>query len=113
MKLLFDQNISPKITSQLSAEFRDAKQVRELGLENSSDLNIFLFAKSNGYSIVTFDSDFVDLSVLKGVPPQIIWLKTGNLTTKLIVQLLTSNKDLINDFLNQVFDSSGILEIIK
>ena len=113
MKLLFDQNISPKITSQLSAEFRDAKQVRELGLENSSDLNIFLFAKSNGYSIVTFDSDFVDLSVLKGVPPQIIWLKTGNLTTKSIVQLLTSNKDLINDFLNQVFVSSGILEIIK
>ena len=113
MKLLFDQNISPKITSQLSAEFKDAKQVRQLGLENSSDLNIFLFAKLNGYSIVTFDSDFVDLSVLKGVPPQIIWLKTGNLTTKSIVQLLISNKDLINDFLNQVFDSSGILEIIK
>jgi predicted nuclease of predicted toxin-antitoxin system len=113
LKLLFDQNISPRIISQLSDEFKDSKQVRELGLENSSDLNIFLFAKSNDYSIVTFDSDFVDLSVLKGTPPKIIWFKTGNLTTKSIAQLLTSNLELINDFLSQELTFSGILEIIK
>lgn len=113
MKLLFDQNISPKITNQLPVEFKDVKQVRELGLENSSDINIFLFARVNGFTIVTFDSDFVDLSVLKGTPPKIIWLKTGNLTTKTIAQLLILNQALINDFVNQELDSTGILEIIR
>lgn len=113
MKLLFDQNISPKITNQLPVEFKDVKQVRELGLENSSDINIFLFARVNGFTIVTFDSDFVDLSVLKGTPPKIIWLKTGNLTTKSIAQLLILNQSLINDFVNQELDSTGILEIIR
>ncbi len=40
MKLLFDQNISFKIIKLLNDDFSESGQVRELGLENSSDLNI-------------------------------------------------------------------------
>ena len=111
MTLLFDQNISPKIAKQLEDIFPGVKQVRHLGLENASDLEIFEYAKSNGYAVVTFDSDFVDLNVLKSFPPKIIWLRTGNLTTKSIAELINKNVVAIRNFLNS--EEAQILEIIK
>ena len=45
MKLLFDQNISFRIVSKLKDTFPEAQQVRELGLENSTDLEIWEYAK--------------------------------------------------------------------
>lgn len=111
MKLLFDQNISPKIVALLDAQFSGSKQVVELGLENASDSVIFEFAKNNFFSIVTFDSDFVDLSVVKGTPPKIIWLRTGNLTTSSISELLLRNILNIQNFLES--EDVGILEIIR
>lgn len=111
MKLLFDQNISPKVVNQLEDIFPGASQVRHLGLENASDIKIFEFAKKNNYAIVTFDSDFVDLNVVKGSPPKIIWLKAGNLTTKAISELIHTNALVIQDFL--ISDEDEILEVIK
>ena len=61
MKLLLDQNISFRITAFLNDIFPEAKQVRELALENSNDFHIWKFAKANGYTIVTFDGDFYGL----------------------------------------------------
>ncbi len=111
MKLLFDQNISPKIVKQLELDFPDSRHVRHIGLEDASDLAIFNYAKTHGYAIVTFDSDFVDLNVVKGIPPKIIWLKTGNLTTKSISELLRNNILFIRSFL--LSEEEEILEIIK
>lgn len=108
---MLDQNISPKIVKQLEHILPDAKQVRHLGLENASDIEIFEFAKNNDYTIVTFDSDFVDLNVIKGFPPKIIWLKTGNLTTKSISELIHKNIPIIKNFLKS--EENEILEILK
>jgi predicted nuclease of predicted toxin-antitoxin system len=111
LKLLFDQNISPKIVKQLEDIFPEAKQVRHLGLENASDIQIFEFAKKNGYAVVTFDSDFVDLNIIKGFPPKIVWLKTGNLTTKAISELIRKKQMVIQTFLKS--EENEILEVIK
>jgi len=113
LSLLFDQNISPKIIKHLSDLFPDAKHVFRVGLEDAPDSAIFEFAKKNQLSIVTFDSDFVDLSVVRGSPPKIIWLKTGNLTTKSVVVLLNKNIELIRQFLESDRAEDGILEVIK
>ena len=69
MKLLFDQNISFKIVSKIRDIFPDAKQVRDVNLENASDTSIWDFAKKEKYCVVTFDSDFYDLSLVRGFPP--------------------------------------------
>lgn len=61
MKLLFDQNISFRLIRKITDLFPDSKQVRELSLENSTDIEIFNYAKKFGFTIVTFDSDFFDL----------------------------------------------------
>ncbi len=98
MKLLFDQNISFRLVKHIRDIFPEAKQVRELGLENVADIQIFNFAKNNNYAIVTFDADFCDLSVLKGYPPKIIWLKIGNTTTRKLEEVFRNHFQLINLF---------------
>lgn len=111
MKLLFNQNISPKIVKQLEEDFPDSKQVRHVRLEDASDVAIFDYAKSYSFSVVTFDSDYVDLNIVKGIPLKIIWLKTGNLTTKSISKLLKKNILIIKNFFQS--EEKEILEIIK
>ncbi|SDM24295.1 Predicted nuclease, contains PIN domain, potential toxin-antitoxin system component [Catalinimonas alkaloidigena] len=110
MRLLFDQNISYKIVKQLATDFPEAKQVRHVGLEDASDLAIFQYAKEHDFAIVTFDADFVDLQVIKGSPPSIIWLRTGNLTTKAISALLRKHAPVIQEFMATA--DAGVLEII-
>jgi predicted nuclease of predicted toxin-antitoxin system len=78
MKLLFDQNISHRIIPNIQDIFPNAMQVRELGLENLADKEIWDYAKKNEFVIVTFDMDFYDLSVIWGNPPKIIWIRTFN-----------------------------------
>ena len=107
MKLLFDQNISFRIISKIEANFPEAKQVKQLGIENYSDVKIWKFAKENEFSIVTFDADFFDLSNLKGHPPKIIWLRFGNTKTDFLADIINSRNSIINDFIS----SDAYLEI--
>ncbi len=109
MKLLFDQNISFKILPLIQDFFLESSTVLHLNLQDASDLTIFHYARENGFTIVTFDSDFVDLNIVKGTPPKIVWLRTGNLTTKSIAHLLKTHQESLTYFLNQQED--GILEI--
>jgi predicted nuclease of predicted toxin-antitoxin system len=100
VKLLFDQNISFRIISKIKLNFPDAKQVRQLGIENYSDVEIWKFAKENEFTIVTFDGDFYDLSNFKGFPPKIIWLRFGNTKTDFIANIINSRHSTIKDFIN-------------
>jgi len=99
MKLLFDQNISFRLLKQIADDYPEAIQVKEVGLENSSDSEIWEFARKNNFNIVTFDSDFYDLSVIKGIPPKIIWLRIGNTSTVNIAKVLIDNLELIREFI--------------
>lgn len=99
MKLLFDENISFRIVDLIRDIFPESKQVQSVKLNGATDTNIWNFAKENDYIIVTFDADFYDLSVVRGFPPKIIWLRTGNTTTREIANLIIRRKEVIEDFL--------------
>lgn len=103
MKLLFDQNISFRLVEKIINLFPDAKQVRELGLENLTDREIWKYARDNDFSIVTFDADFYELSTFYGHPPRIIWLRTGNRNTDKLAALLIDKSDLIQEFITHPF----------
>ena len=101
MRLLFDQNISYRIIKLTSASFPDSEQVRNLGLVDKSDIEIWEFAKKNNFHIVTFDSDFNDIANIRGIPPKIIWLRTGNTSTLNIAHILNSKSKEIKQFLSE------------
>ncbi len=113
MKLLFDQNISFRIIKKVEDFLPLANQVRLLGLENSKDLGIWEFAKANDFTIVTFDTDFYDMSLIKGTPPKIIWLRIGNTSTTSLVECLRANYELILEFINNAdYKDLACLEIV-
>ena len=99
MKLLFDQNISFRLVKKIQNIFPGSVQVKEIGLENASDKEIWEYAKKNLFSIVTFDSDFSSFGVLYGHPPKIIWLRTGNVSTDFLISFLESHTEIITEFL--------------
>lgn len=99
MKLLFDQNISFRLIKEINKTFLLATSVKTLGLTDATDIEIWKYAQQKNFAIVTFDSDFLDLSTLYGSPPKIILLKTGNMTTSDLATFLVKMKDVINDFL--------------
>jgi predicted nuclease of predicted toxin-antitoxin system len=81
MKLLFDQNLSPKLVNRLADLFPASSHVQSLGLDCADDDEIWEHAQLNGFAIVTKDEDYNNLSVLRGSPPKVIWLQLGNCTT--------------------------------
>ncbi len=98
MKLLLDNNLSPKLVARLQNVFPECQHVVESGLEAVEDAEVWRYAKAEGLVIVTKDSDFNDMSVLRGAPPQVIWLKLGNCTTAQIETLLVANVSQIEAF---------------
>lgn len=111
MKLLFDQNISHRILNFLSEEYENSSSVKNEGLINAFDIDIWNFARKNGFVIVTQDSDFNDLNTLYGFPPKIIWIRIGNLKTRMLAKMLNDYKNEIDSFVNQ--NALGCFEIIK
>ena len=81
MKLLFDQNLSPKLVNRLADLFPDSAHVQSVGLDCASDDQVWEYARLNGFAIVTKDADYNNLSVVRGSPPKVIWLHLGNCTT--------------------------------
>jgi len=92
MKLLLDENISRRIIPIILQEYPGSTQISLLNKEQSSDAEIWDFAKLNGYIIVTKDADFYDMSVLYGQPPKVIWLKIGNQNKAAVINALLGSR---------------------
>jgi hypothetical protein len=70
MKLLFDQNLSPKLAKRLADLFPDSSHAQYEGLDCANDDQVWEHARLNGFAIVSKDADFNNLSVVKGSPPK-------------------------------------------
>ena len=75
MKLLFDENLSRKLSVKLSELYPGSKHVSEANLLQSPDKAIWSYAESHGFLIVTADSDFFGFAANLGPPPKVIWLR--------------------------------------
>jgi len=111
MKLLFDQNISFRLLKLVQDILPEAQQVRNLNLENASDRSIWEYAKIHGFTIVSFDRDFYDLSLLWGHHSKIIWLRTNIQTTKHLEGLLRTRLSDLEKFMQD--EQLACLEIVS
>ena len=80
MKLLFDNNLSPRLVNLLAESYPGSVHVRDLGMERASDTDVWRHAAASGLTIVTKDSDFHERSLIFGAPPKVVWLRLGNCT---------------------------------
>jgi predicted nuclease of predicted toxin-antitoxin system len=109
VKLLFDQNLSHRLCRLLVDIYPEAKQVRHAGLDRANDTVVWESARREGFTIVTLDSDFADLTALRGAPPKIIWLRCGNQPTEFIEHLLRDCAALLSNFIAD--DNAACLEL--
>ncbi len=98
MKLLFDENLSPKLSRLLSDLFPDSLHVRDVGMEATNDSIVWDYAKENDFMIISKDSDMHDLSLVFGNPPKVIWLRLGNCSTLQVENLLRRDYNVIKLF---------------
>jgi predicted nuclease of predicted toxin-antitoxin system len=96
MKLLFDENLSPKLPRLLETQFPGSQHLRDCGLKGQSDEAIWEYARVNGFALVSKDSDFSQRSLLHGHPPKVIWLRLGNCARgDLLALLIRHQQDII------------------
>jgi len=69
----------------------EAVAVRDVGLRDARDREIFAAARKAKACVPTKDSDFVDLVKRIGPPPSVIWLRCGNTSNAQVQELLAKH----------------------
>ena len=101
MKLWLDAQLSPELAEWITEHFGyETVAVRDLGLRDASDVEIFKAAKQANVILVTKDSDFSHLIQRLGAPPRVIWLRCGN----------TSNRELRRLFERSLHQAVTLLD---
>jgi len=100
MRLLFDQNLSPRLVSAVADLFPESGHVRDAGLQRGVDTEVWTYAAQHRLAIVSKDPDFHQMSFLLGHPPKVIWIRRGNCSTRTIETLLRTFEHEITAFLD-------------
>lgn len=109
MRLLFDQNLLPKLTNLLKDLYPDSQHVYTIGLAEVDDRVVWEYARDNDFIIVSKDADYSDLSMLLGSPPKAIWIRRGNCKTTDIAEILRLHRNDIQTLADD--EESGIMTL--
>jgi predicted nuclease of predicted toxin-antitoxin system len=97
-KLLLDENLGPSLVRLLAASYSDSAHVRAVGLGGAADATIWQYAAEQGFVLVTKDEDFHRLSVFRGFPPKVIWIRLGNCTAAEVTALRERHRSAVIEF---------------
>ena len=93
MKLLLDANLSWRLIQILKEHFEEVRHVDQIELSiPPTDDEIWNYAARNDCIIITNDQDFLDMISVKGFPPKVVLLRTGNQSNSFLCQLLVQHK---------------------
>ena len=99
MKLLLDENLSPRlVVNRLELLFPGITHVRDAGLKQAGDQQIWDWARDNEFAIVCTDADFVVLAQRHGWPPQVVHLEQCDFPLRVIEDLLRRSAVRISEF---------------
>lgn len=102
MKILIDQNISHRIVPKIQIKYSEIFHVRDFGLSEANDFEIFMFARNQGFdAILTIDEDFVKQLQIFGLPPKIVWLRAANCSTPFLAEILLTYFEQIQAFIHK------------
>ena len=85
-----DAQLSPDLAKWITQELQcPAKALREVGLRNSTDPQIFQAARKADVIVMNKDIDFVRLLEQHGSPPKLIWITCGNTSNERLIEILS------------------------
>lgn len=92
MKFIVDAQLPRRLAHELAEAGYDTKHTLDLPLGNrTADGNITTVAVHEGRVVVTKDNDFVTAFMLKGVPPKLLLIATGNISNDQLSKLVAAN----------------------
>ncbi len=110
MKLLFfDAMLSARLVNYLANVFPGASPVELVGLDRATDREVWEYARNHDFIVVTKDEDFSEMALVLGAPPQVVWIRRGNCSTREIEKLLRQSYNAIQDLSED--SKTGILEL--
>jgi predicted nuclease of predicted toxin-antitoxin system len=98
VRLLFDEQLSEELVTALHDLFPESLHVRLLGKGGAADPVIWQLAIDHNCLLVTKDEDFHRLSILRGAPPKVVWIRLGNCATADIIGLLRERAEDVRRF---------------
>jgi predicted nuclease of predicted toxin-antitoxin system len=110
VKLLFDQNLSPRLVGSLGELFPGSSHVSTVGLDQAADIEAWEYARHHSFVLVSKNADFAEFSLLHGFPPKVIWLRVGNCTTEQVEDLLRHHQEAIQQL--ETDATIGILTLV-
>ena len=111
MKLLFDHHLSPSLVHRLADLFPNSEHVWNVDLHSVPDETVWLYAREHGFTVVSKDADFSEISMQYGYPPKLIWLQIRNWSTDQVEELIRSRYPRIVALLDS--EERGILVLFK
>ena len=109
MKLLLDENLSDRVLVAIEDLFPRSAHVKNHNLIKASDEEIWNFAKQNDFALISKDSDFHQRSLVLGAPPKFVYLRVGNCATARVVEILRTQSEIVEAFLQDQFSSVLVL----
>lgn len=108
MKFLVDAHLPYRLKTWLAAQGHDSIHTRDLPEANETeDLSIADVAENENRTVVSKDGDFLKLYILKGKPPKLLLITTGNIVNKDLLKLFERNFEIAL----RLFDSYDVVEI--
>jgi predicted nuclease of predicted toxin-antitoxin system len=98
VRLLLDQNLSPRLIPALADLYPGSLHVREVELASADDAAVWRYALEQGLTIVSKDADFHERSFVLGQPPKVVWIRRGNCSTEEVLTLLRSEVQAVLGF---------------
>ena len=86
------KRVPPSRCGPIGTCFRGLSTFEDIGLARATDAAIWRYARDHDLTIISKDSDFHQMSFLRGAPPKVIWIRRGNCTTDEIEALLRSKR---------------------
>lgn len=92
MRFLVDAQLPRRVTRWLTEKGHEARHTLDLPLGNRTpDADIIAFAAREQYIVVTKDEDFVRSFLLRGEPPGLLLIATGNIANADLEGLMRLN----------------------
>ena len=102
MKFIVDAQLPRRLVNELAAAGHEVVHTLDLPLGNRTpDYEIATLAAREQRVVITKDSDFVTMFLLRGIPPKLLLISTGNISNDALSSLLAKNLSALEKALGQ------------
>jgi len=110
VKFLLDAHLPPVLGRVMAREGYEVTHVAQLEMKGATDPDIWQYAKSHGYVVISKDEDFMRYRRDTDANPRFIWVRTGNCKNRELIETLIKHLPAVIEFLDS---GNAMVEIFR